>query len=98
MARRELFGEDLATLEPRRCGRRPDHMQSLGAKRFGDSGDQRGFRTYDGQFSSDRFSEACKTDRVIHIGWQARCDFTYAGVTRRAVKLGCVRAAGEFPG
>src|SRR6266487_3854926 len=98
MACRELFGEYLAALEPRRWRRRPDHTQSLGAKCFGDSGDQRGFRTYDGQFSSNGFSEACKTDRVIHIGWQARCDFAYAGVARRAVKFGGMRAAGEFPG
>src|SRR5207247_6783554 len=97
MARRELFGEYLTALEPRRCRRRPDHTQSLCAKRFGDSRDQRGFRTYDGQFGSNRFSEACKTDRVIHIGGQACRYVIDAGVARRAVEFGCVRAAREFP-
>jgi hypothetical protein len=69
----------------------------LRAKRFGDSRDQRSFRTNDGHFGSDRLSEACKSDRVIHIGWQARCDFADTCVARRAVKVRCVRAAGEFP-
>ena len=97
MARRELFGEYLAALKSSRRGRWTYQTKASRPKRLCDPRYQRSFRTYDGQFSSDRFCEACKTDRVIHIGWQARCDFTDACVARRAVEFCRVRAVFEAP-